>query len=106
VASHFGLKCIRTLHYWFPAYNPEFSSYSPGRLLLKQIIQAGDQHGVSRIDRGTGDTPAKRDFATSQHAFYRGIWTRPSPQAMGYRLSLSVKWRLSRMMGATRRKSS
>ena len=70
VASHFGLRCDRTLHYWFPVYNPDLGSYGPGRLLLKQILNAGSEHGISRIDRGAGDTVAKRDFSTSQHHFF------------------------------------
>jgi len=54
VASHFGLRCNHTLHYWFPVYNPKLGSYGPGRLLLKQILNAGHEHGISRIDRGAG----------------------------------------------------
>ncbi len=33
VASHFGLRCCGVLHYWFPVYNPEMSSFGPGHLL-------------------------------------------------------------------------
>src|SRR6266702_4259372 len=50
VASHFGLRCNRTLHYWFPVYNPELSAYGPGRLLLRQILNCGSEDGISRID--------------------------------------------------------
>ena len=94
VASHFGLRCNRTLHYWFPVYNPDLGSYGPGRLLLKQILNAGSEHGISRIDRGAGDTVAKRDFSTSQHHFLRGLWSRGGVRAMGYRAGLSALWRL------------
>jgi CelD/BcsL family acetyltransferase involved in cellulose biosynthesis len=94
VASHFGLRCNRTLHYWFPVYNPQLASYGPGRLLLRQILGCGQEHAISRIDRGAGDTVAKRDFSTSQHHFLRGLWSRDGLRAMGYRTGLSAAWRL------------
>jgi CelD/BcsL family acetyltransferase involved in cellulose biosynthesis len=94
VASHFGLCCQRTLHYWFPVYNPELGSYGPGRLLLKQILDSGAEHGILRIDRGAGDTVAKRDFSTSQHQFFKGLWSRGGVRAMSYRAGLSVLWRI------------
>ena len=97
VASHFGLRCDRTLHYWFPVYNPELGSYGPGRLLLKQILDAGGAHGISRIDRGAGDTVAKRDFSTSQHHFRKGLWSRGGVRATGYRAGLAAIWRLGSM---------
>ena len=94
VASHFGLRCNRTLHYWFPVYNLQLSSYGPGRLLLKKILDCGHELGISRIDRGAGDTVAKRDFSTSQHQFFRGFWSRGGLRATCYRACLSAKWRL------------
>jgi CelD/BcsL family acetyltransferase involved in cellulose biosynthesis len=96
IASHFGLVCNKTLHYWFPAYNPELRSLSPGRLLLKSIIDASDETGIARIDRGAGDTVAKRDFSTSSHSFHRGLWYRSNAISLGYRLGLSLRWRLAR----------
>jgi len=96
VASHFGLRCNRTLHYWFPAYNPDLASYGPGRLLLRQILNSGDPYGISRIDRGAGDTVAKRDFSTSQRYFLKGLWSRGGATAMAYRVGLSAMWRLGK----------
>src|SRR4029077_21289570 len=96
IASHFGLRCNKTLHYWFPVYNPELRALSPGRLLLKSIIDASDETGLTQIDRGAGDTVAKRDFSTSSHHFGRGLWKRANAISAGYRLGLSLRWRLAR----------
>lgn len=93
VASHFGLRHGGTLHYWFPVYNPEFQAFSPGRLLVKAIIQSGN--GIRLIDRGAGDTPAKRDFANEDQVLTRGLWQIPSARALACRLGLAVKWRLA-----------
>jgi len=43
----------------------------------------------------TGDTVAKRDFSTSSHYFHSGLWQRANPISAGYRLGLSLRWRLA-----------
>jgi CelD/BcsL family acetyltransferase involved in cellulose biosynthesis len=98
VASHFGLRAGSTLHYWFPVYNPALKAFSPGRLLLKQIILGARQLGLARIDRGGGDSPAKREFATSQHFFYSGLWQRPGVAALAYHIGLSISWRAASLV--------
>jgi len=100
VASHFGLRSGATLHYWFPVYNPALKAFAPGRILLKQIILDAQIHGLARIDRGAGDSVAKRDFSTSQHFFYSGLWQRPSIAALSHRTGLSIGWRLERLRGS------
>lgn len=94
VAAHFGLRCFDTLHYWFPVYDEAFHAYSPGRILLKQVILAGTDAGIRVIDRGEGDTPAKRDFANEEHLYYRGLWTAPALRGQVARLAMSTAWRL------------
>jgi len=93
VASHFGLMHGGTLHFWFPVYNPELQQFSPGRVLLTAIIRQADGLGLKRIDRGVGDSPAKRDFANAEHSFTRGLWQRRNLPAMLIRAGLSLKWR-------------
>jgi CelD/BcsL family acetyltransferase involved in cellulose biosynthesis len=94
IGSHFGLMHGSTLHYWFPVYNPQMRNFGPGRLLIKAIIDASIENGVTRIDRGAGDSQAKLDFETSRHQFLRGIWSRPGFASLGYRAALSMQWRL------------
>lgn len=96
VCSHFGLTCGSTLHFWFPVYNPEMSAFAPGRLLVKAVIDSSRETGIELIDRGAGDSKAKRDFATSEHLYYRGIWQSPGLISLAYRAGLSAKWRLQR----------
>ena len=96
VASHFGLRSGSTLHYWFPVYNPELKAFAPGRILLKQIILGTQSLGLERIDRGAGDSVAKRDFSTSRHFFFSGLWQRPSVAALAHRVELGISWRLAR----------
>lgn len=96
IAFHFGLRCFDTLHYWFPVYNPEMSKFSPGRLLLLEIINASSTTGLRRIDRGEGDTTAKRDFATAEQIYLRGRWARPGLRSLLNKCADSIQWRLSR----------
>jgi len=94
VASHFGLQHRGTLAFWFPVYNPDLQQYSPGRVLLTSIIKQADDLGVSCIDRGVGDSQAKRDFANAEHSFLRGLWHRRNLPATVVRAGLSLQWRL------------
>ena len=73
VSGHFGLQSGSTLHYWFPVYGEDFAAYSPGRILFKHVILQSSVSGISLIDRGEGDTAAKRDFATETHQFLKGL---------------------------------
>jgi CelD/BcsL family acetyltransferase involved in cellulose biosynthesis len=102
VASHFGLMYRRVLHYWFPVYNPELKSFAPGRLLVAAIVRSAEKHGIDCIDRGAGDSSAKRDFATEQHSFVRGLWHRPSISSLIYRFGLSASWRMAGQRQLTR----
>lgn len=97
VASHFGLMSHGTLHFWFPVYNPDMRTYSPGRMLVLSVIRQASELGVLCIDRGAGDTPAKRDFANASHSYSRGLWQRPGVTALAVRASLAVQWRWKRI---------
>jgi CelD/BcsL family acetyltransferase involved in cellulose biosynthesis len=94
VASHFGLMCEGTFHYWFPAYNADLGSLSPGRLLLRAVVGEARQQGIRRIDLGAGDSQAKRAFANEQQAYLRGLWRRSTPQAFVIQAWQSLRWRL------------
>jgi CelD/BcsL family acetyltransferase involved in cellulose biosynthesis len=95
VASQLSLRGVGVLHNWFPVYNRCLSHYAPGRLLLKHIACAAPAEGIFTIDRGVGDTQAKRDFATREQLLYRGVWHRPNIQSLIYRAACSLSWRLA-----------
>ena len=94
VAAHFGLRAGAILHHWFPVYNPELGKFSPGRLLLRLMLEAGDAQGIAVFDYGGGDQAYKREFATTEYQLFRGLWSRPGVRALGYRVAQSVAWRL------------
>jgi CelD/BcsL family acetyltransferase involved in cellulose biosynthesis len=64
VAAHFGLRSDAVLHWWFPVYDPELARFGPGWLLLRQLVLAGPDLGITRIDLGRGDDEYKRRAKT------------------------------------------
>lgn len=96
IASHFGLRCGHTLHYWFPVYDASFSDYSPGRILMWDMIRHAAAAGIRDMDFGEGDTESKRTFANREHTYYRGFYARSTPQGFTDRAYMSLSWRLSR----------
>ncbi len=63
VAAHFGFVCGNNLHYWFPAHSYEHRIYSPGTLLLHEIIRHAGEQNIERIDLGYGPSDLKDRFA-------------------------------------------
>lgn len=94
VSCHFGLQSGTTLHYWFPAYGESFSAYSPGRILFKNVILHANSVGINLIDRGEGDSAAKRDFANESHHFLKGVEMR-GMRGRAIALAQRIAWKLS-----------
>ena len=94
VACHFGLQCGPLFHYWFPVYDHRFSVYSPGRILYRNILLAAQSHGIECIDRGAGDSPAKRDFANEEHLFFKDL-VGSGFHGQILRLAQRLNWRFS-----------
>lgn len=55
VAAHFGMRSATVWHYWFPSYDPAFSKYSPGVILLLKMAEAAPMLGIRVIDLGCGE---------------------------------------------------
>lgn len=64
IAGHFGMRSHSSWHYWFPAYDPEFSKYSPGLILILKMAESAASMGVRMIDLGTGALLYKDRLAT------------------------------------------
>jgi CelD/BcsL family acetyltransferase involved in cellulose biosynthesis len=65
VAIHYGLISGSVWHYWFPAYDPEFSKYSPGLNLLLMMVQDAGPRGIEVIDLGKGHNVRYKDTLKS-----------------------------------------
>lgn len=93
LAQHFGLQCGDVLSYWFPVYEPELEKLSPGRLLLWRLTGAAERIGVRLIDRGAGDSPAKRDFSSRLQALGIANWSAGGGRGLAARAFQAAAWR-------------
>ena len=94
IAAHLGLRCLETMHVWFPVYDPQFASYSPGRILFKYLFAQGAGQGIELFDRGEGDNQAKRDFANEEHLYLRGFWHAGGWRGLLTKLAVGIAWRI------------
>ena len=99
VAGHLGLRSSSTLAWWFPAYDPEFSAYSPGLILTLELARAMPTAGLTLLDLGKGDEaykdrlhnvriPLLRGSAATSEALVRLIVARDWPRERATRLVL------------------
>ncbi len=72
IAAHLGLRNSNTLHWWVTSYNPEFHQYSPGMILLSELIRASAEQGIRKIDLGKGNEAYKLTFQTGAVALCEG----------------------------------
>jgi CelD/BcsL family acetyltransferase involved in cellulose biosynthesis len=54
-AVHLGLLSVDRLCWWFPAYDPELGRYSPGLILLLELIAGAADRHVPLLDLGRGE---------------------------------------------------
>jgi len=78
VAWHLGLVDANRLYYWVPTHHPQWSVYSPGKLLLAELIAHGCRHGWKQIDLLTGNHNYKRAWNPTQRALSAVAWTAPT----------------------------
>jgi CelD/BcsL family acetyltransferase involved in cellulose biosynthesis len=80
VAAHFGIRSEQVLHWWFPVYNPQFANLAPGWILLRELVNAAPDLGITRIDLGRGDDEYKRRAKTGETSVRGGVVSRSSTQ--------------------------
>jgi len=84
VAAHLGMvagnRCGGVFSSWIPVVNPQFGRYSPGTILMWEIIQAAEAQGIEQIELGRGENQLKRRFAN-----------KTEPMGIG-RFGSTLKW--------------
>lgn len=79
VGAHYGLRYGDVLHYWFPAFNPEFSRFTPGHLLVYELVTHLEAMGAKVLDFGPGGEGYKQYFCNDRYPFVSGGIERFSP---------------------------
>jgi CelD/BcsL family acetyltransferase involved in cellulose biosynthesis len=96
IAQHLGLTCHGVLSWWFPVYNPDLGKFSPGRLLLWQMIADAETSGLRAIDCGEGNQDYKRLFSTHRVRYGRANWSAGTWRTVVARAWQIAEWRLGR----------
>lgn len=78
LAVHVGMRSKKVLHYWFPAYNVEFSRFSPGTILFYEMAREAANRGLEMMDLGKGTYEFKHNVATYQVPLLEGSVMLPS----------------------------
>lgn len=90
VAVHLGMRSATVWHWWFPAYDPVHSAFSPGAQILLRCADAAADAGLSTLDLGKGDEAFKRDFANTALPLVEGWVGRPTPATAALAIKESV----------------
>ena len=78
VAAHMGMRSRTSIHYWFPAYDPDLAKYSAGIILLLRLAEAAADLGVRTLDMGKGDSQYKQRLMTGSAPIAEGVVRLPS----------------------------
>ncbi|MES9616727.1 GNAT family N-acetyltransferase [Streptomyces tuirus] len=86
VAAHFGLRSDKVLACWFPAYDPDYSRYSPGLILHLHMAEAAAADGIAYLDLGRGRKEYKDSLKTGELNVSEGwVIRRHHPVAVAHR---------------------
>jgi CelD/BcsL family acetyltransferase involved in cellulose biosynthesis len=83
VAAHFGIRSEQVLHWWFPVYDPDFACFSPGWIMLRELMMCAPSLGLARIDLGRGDDEYKRRARTEAVEVAAGLVTASAVRKAG-----------------------
>jgi CelD/BcsL family acetyltransferase involved in cellulose biosynthesis len=87
LAYDLALKSGTTLAGWFPAYDLEFSNYSPGSVCMLMQIESASKEDFTRIDLGVGEAGYKESFKSFDDELVEGWIERRTPAAFLYKAS-------------------
>jgi CelD/BcsL family acetyltransferase involved in cellulose biosynthesis len=72
IAAHFGFRYNNKLYFLTPAFDPDYRTYSPGKILLRYLIQhCFVNDGIHEFDFLRGDEPYKYQWATGERRGYQ-----------------------------------
>jgi CelD/BcsL family acetyltransferase involved in cellulose biosynthesis len=82
IAAHFALRAGPVLHCWFIAHSEAFARYSPGVVLIADMLQWADKNGVTELDLGPGDYRFKLQLANVKRQVMHGYVGRASAASL------------------------
>ncbi len=99
VAFQIGFRCGGKLWDYSKAYDPSFSRFAPGTLLLQALLDYGLSQGFDEYDFLEGEEPYKMIWSTGCHRRYRLlIWNRRGNSRLRKFLYYDVKTTIRRFL--------
>jgi CelD/BcsL family acetyltransferase involved in cellulose biosynthesis len=65
ISYHYGFDYDKKYYWYKPSYNVNYSSHSPGTLLIRYLIESAMTHNRKELDFTIGDEPFKKRFTNS-----------------------------------------
>jgi CelD/BcsL family acetyltransferase involved in cellulose biosynthesis len=110
IAAEYGLQAGAVRHVWFPTYDPAFSRWGPGTLLMISTARAvGADPVLAELDFGREGESYKRFYAEPDGVVYEGSldldpWRQVSARAADATLSAPVLRPLAEVRERMRRR--
>ncbi|HYD28011.1 GNAT family N-acetyltransferase [Brevundimonas sp.] len=79
VAAEASLDDGRTLHLWFPTYDPAFARHGLGTILTRLELEQAADEGYRLVDFGAGDEGYKTALAEPGGVVFEGVAEGPRP---------------------------
>ncbi|WP_170296018.1 GNAT family N-acetyltransferase [Azospirillum brasilense] len=79
LAMHIGMRSRAVWHYWTTVYDDGFARYSPGNVMLVEMIKAAPGLGLHEIDLGKEDFEYKRRLHTHVVPVVEGVLSTAAP---------------------------
>jgi CelD/BcsL family acetyltransferase involved in cellulose biosynthesis len=90
-AYHFGLRSGHDLVWYKPAFDIALAQYSPGEVLLKNLLEFAAANGFVVFDFTRGDEPFKQRFASATHYNASYVLSRQSWRGNIHRLRTTTR---------------
>jgi CelD/BcsL family acetyltransferase involved in cellulose biosynthesis len=90
-AAHLALCSGAVAHAWFIAHSETFERYSPGVVLIHEMLQWGPANGMRELDLGPGDYRFKLQLSNLQREVGHGYVGRASASALVRAAAYSVR---------------
>lgn len=72
-SAEFNLQSDRVMHGWITAFEQDLGSYSPGNMLVQEMLQKMSEEGLLLYDAGPGADHYKRHYANVQNPIESGV---------------------------------
>ena len=92
-AGEFNLQSDTVLHGWITAFDQAYSKYSPGNILVQEVLARMNEAGLTLYDSGPGLDHYKRHYSNAQIAIESGVLSGNSTALNASRVAGQV-WRL------------